>query len=236
MIADLNIFCDLEGVLVPEMWPHAARTLGVPALARTTREIPDYGTLVAERIALLRHHGITLVDLCRAIGDMAPYAGASAFLDSLRAYGHVTVVTDSFAPMNSALLAQLAVENVLGHRFEVDGDGFIDTCVYWNNLAGKHLCLAELGGSSFAIGDAFNDLTMLHMATCGILFRPSPETALAAQSLVIASDYHEILRELDLLASAVTANSRGMRRARPDRKQAVSSRCNPPRPRMFNGL
>ena len=32
---------DMEGVLIPEMWPHIAEQTSLPELAMTTREMPD---------------------------------------------------------------------------------------------------------------------------------------------------------------------------------------------------
>lgn len=189
----LEIFCDLEGVLVPEMWPHVAERLDIPALAATTREHPDYAALVTARIATLRTHGVTLAALCRAVADVAPYDGAVAFIASLRRHGPVTLVTDSFVPMNTALIAAFEVDRVLCHRFVPDARGFIACCAYWNGLAGKHLCLTGIEGATVAIGDAFNDLLLLRAATCGVLFRPSPETRRAGGNLPVATTYTEVI-------------------------------------------
>lgn len=94
MTGILRIFCDLEGVLVPEMWPHLARRLAIPALARalarTTRDMSDYRALMQQRLAILRAHGLTLADVMRGIADIRPYAGAVGFLRSLQRYGPVT--------------------------------------------------------------------------------------------------------------------------------------------------
>lgn len=50
-----NIACiDMEGVLIPELWPHIAEATGISDLAITTREEPDYARLVNRRIELLR--------------------------------------------------------------------------------------------------------------------------------------------------------------------------------------
>ncbi|MEG3168124.1 bifunctional phosphoserine phosphatase/homoserine phosphotransferase ThrH [Sphingomonas sp. LB3N6] len=188
----LQIFCDLEGVLVPEMWPHVAVRLDIPALAATTRVHPDYAGLVAARIATLRAHGVTLAALSDAVADVTPYEGAVAFIATLRRHGPVTLVTDSFAPMNTGLIAAFKVDRVLNHRFVPDARGFIAHCVYWNGLAGKQHCLAGIKDATVAIGDAFNYLPLLHAATCSILFRPSPKTRRAGGSLLVATTYTEV--------------------------------------------
>lgn len=198
MRPSLQIFCDLEGVLVPEMWPHVAVQLDIPALAATTREHPDYAALVAARIATLRAHGVTLAALCGAVADVTPDEGAVAFIAALRRHGPVTLVTDSFAPMNTALIAVFEVDRLLCHRFVPDARGFITRCVYWNGLAGKQLCLAGIDGPTVAIGDAFNDLPLLRAATRGVLFRPSPETRAAGGTLPIAATYADVIDALKM--------------------------------------
>ena len=39
-------FIDMEGVLIPEIWPYLADCLGLEALKVTTRDIPDYQALM----------------------------------------------------------------------------------------------------------------------------------------------------------------------------------------------
>ena len=45
-----NIACiDMEGVLIPELWPHIAEATGISDLAITTREEPDYARAIASK-------------------------------------------------------------------------------------------------------------------------------------------------------------------------------------------
>jgi hypothetical protein len=53
--------------------------------------------------------------------------------------------------------------------------------------------LAGVKRATVAIGDAFNDLPLLHAATCGILFRPSPETRRSGGNLPFATTYTEVI-------------------------------------------
>ncbi|WP_405053198.1 haloacid dehalogenase-like hydrolase [Sphingomonas sp. SORGH_AS_0870] len=131
--------------------------------------------------------------LCGAVADMTPYDGAAAFVAALRRHGPVTLVTDSFDPMNSVLIAAFEVDRVLCHRFVPDDRGYIGHCAYWNGLAGKQLCLAGIDGDTMAIGDAFNDLPLLRAATYSVLFRPSSETRRAGQNLPVATTYADAI-------------------------------------------
>ena len=48
----MKIVClDLEGVLVPEIWITFAERTGIPELRRTTRDEPNYDTLMKYRLA-----------------------------------------------------------------------------------------------------------------------------------------------------------------------------------------
>ena len=54
----MQIVClDLEGVLIPEIWIEFAGRTGIPELARTTRDEPDYDKLMAFRLRILRERG-----------------------------------------------------------------------------------------------------------------------------------------------------------------------------------
>lgn len=196
----VTIFCDLEGVLTPEMWPHLAKVLAIEQLSITTRDIPDYRGLMDTRLRLLREHGIGIESVCRAVAAIEPLPGATAFVRRLEALGNVVIVSDSFRPMNSSLVKRLFVHNILCHEFLIDGDGFIGGCAYWNNLAGKHVCLTRIPDSNsptIAIGDAFNDLSMIRAATSGILFNPSAATLQAAPDLEATSSYDIVISRLE---------------------------------------
>ena len=44
----MQIVClDLEGVLVPEIWIEFSKRTGIPELMRTTRDEPNYDTLMS---------------------------------------------------------------------------------------------------------------------------------------------------------------------------------------------
>lgn len=203
-----RIFCDLEGVLMPEMWPHLASIFKIGELELTTRDIPDYRALMQRRIALLRAHRIGLAAVCDAVAGLDMLPGADEFLAELRQITEVVIVSDSFRPMNSAMLAKLGVADVLCHTFEADTDGFVRDCIYWNDLAGKHLCLQRFPtmNGSFAIGDAFNDLSMIRAATAGSLFNPSEKTIDAAPDVTVSYTYDELLAHFHTLFSHSVAN------------------------------
>jgi phosphoserine/homoserine phosphotransferase len=81
----VHIVClDLEGVLVPEIWIEFAERTGIPALRRTTRDEPNYDTLMKYRLDILKQHNLGLPDIQKVISEMGPEPGAKDFLDALR--------------------------------------------------------------------------------------------------------------------------------------------------------
>ncbi len=199
-----QIFCDLEGVLIPEMWPHLADVFEIAELAITTRDIPDYRGLMQTRLSVLRENGIGIADICRAVSRLKPFDGAVEFIKELKKLGNLIIVSDSFSPMNDFLLTELVIQEVLCHRFIIDNDDLIAECIYWNNLAGKHLCLEKYpsqNGTTFAIGDAFNDLSMIRAATSGVLFNPSSATAKVAPDLITTTSYAKVLTLLEAVCA-----------------------------------
>jgi hypothetical protein len=67
---------DLEGVLVPEVWIAVAERTGIAELRRTTRDEPDYDTLMRYRLELLDANGLTMPAIADVIGTLAPLPGA----------------------------------------------------------------------------------------------------------------------------------------------------------------
>ncbi len=78
------ITLDMEGVLTPEIWIAVAEKTGIAALSRTTRDEPNYDTLMTGRLKLLDEHGLKLSDIQKVISSLPLLPGAREFLDELR--------------------------------------------------------------------------------------------------------------------------------------------------------
>nr|WP_256452023.1 bifunctional phosphoserine phosphatase/homoserine phosphotransferase ThrH [Methylobacter sp. S3L5C] len=195
-----NIACiDLEGVLAPEMWPHVGLCAGIPELFVTTREEPDYLQLMRRRIALLRQHGLKLIDVQRIVATLPVLDGAVDFVLALRRDYRVLVVSDAFTELAAQFCTQLGEPELQCHRLSVASDGFIDGCHFLPRRGKEETARAfqEAGHHILAVGDAFNDLAMLHLADLGFLFRPSQQTINAAGDLRVVGCYDEILRAIE---------------------------------------
>src|SRR5215468_1991525 len=116
----------MEGVLTPEIWIAVAEKTGIKELRRTTRDEPDYDKLMRGRLAILDRHGLKLSDIQEVIGTLRPLEGGRAFLDELRSFVQVIILSDTFEQFATPLLGQLGWPTLLCHRLVVQNDRIVD--------------------------------------------------------------------------------------------------------------
>jgi phosphoserine/homoserine phosphotransferase len=75
---------DLEGVLIPEIWPAVAEKTGIKELRLTTREIADYDELMRMRLQVLAEHNLKIGDVREVIATMDPLPGAVDLINWVR--------------------------------------------------------------------------------------------------------------------------------------------------------
>lgn len=177
----MHIVCsDLEGVFVPEIWINVARITGIGELRLTTRDIADYNVLMRKRLAILEANGLTLADIQKVIAAMDPLRGAVEFLDWLRSTTRLIIVSDTFVEFAAPLIEKLGRPTLFCNSLAVTRDGRISDYIL-RQEDGKRRVVAGLQSMNFkvvAMGDSYNDITMLKQAQKGILFRP-PENVVA---------------------------------------------------------
>ena len=171
----MEIAClDLEGVLVPEIWINVARHTGIEALKVTTRDEPDYDKLMRRRLGILAENGLGLTDIQNVIGKMGPLPGALEFLKWLSERFQVVILSDTFYEFADPLMRQLGRPILLCHRLVVNANGrVIDYRLRLRDQ--KRRAVAAFQSLNFrviAVGDSYNDTSMLLQADEGILFRP----------------------------------------------------------------
>lgn len=185
---------DLEGVFTPEIWIEFADQVGIPELRRTTRDEPDYDKLMRFRIDLLRRHGFTLADIQDVIARMEPLPGARAFLDWLRARTQVIILSDTFYQFAQPLMEKLGYPTLFCHSLVVDDQGMIVD--YRLRMPdSKRAAVNALKAINFyilAAGDSYNDVTMLHEADQGFLFRPPDNVRAEFPQYPVAEDYETL--------------------------------------------
>src|SRR4051812_4278879 len=117
---------DMEGVLTPEIWIAVAEKIGIKELRRTTRDEPDYDKLMRGRLAILAQHGLKLSDIQKVIGALQPLEGGREFLDELRTFVQVIILSDTFEQFAAPLLKQLNWPTLLCHRLVVENDRVVN--------------------------------------------------------------------------------------------------------------
>jgi phosphoserine / homoserine phosphotransferase len=194
----MNFLCsDLEGVFIPEVWINVAEKTGIPELRRTTRDEPDYGKLMRFRMALLREKGLKLKDIQEVIATIRPLEGAIEMIDWIKQRVPMVIVSDTFTQFADPLIAQLNRPTLFCNELIIDGDGFIaDFALRQPDQKRKVvLALQSLQYIVIAMGDSYNDTSMLSQAEYGILFRPPDNVKKDFPHFPVAMDY-EGLKEI----------------------------------------
>lgn len=188
----MNFLCsDLEGVFVPEVWINVADKTGIPELRRTTRDEPDYGKLMRFRIGILREKGLRLKDIQDVIATIQPLEGALELLDWIKQRVPMVVVSDTFTQFASPLMEQLNRPTLFCNELIIDGDGFITDFQFRQHDQKRKVvqALQNLNYIVTAMGDSYNDTSMLAQAEYGILFRPPENVVRDFPQFPIAKDY-----------------------------------------------
>jgi phosphoserine/homoserine phosphotransferase len=206
----MQMIClDLEGVLVPEIWIEFSKRVGVPELARTTRDEPDYDKLMRFRIVLLEQHGLKLADIQAVIAGMGPMEGAREFLDDLRSRYQVLILSDTFYEFAQPLMRQLAWPTLLCHRLEVDERGFVRRHVLRMPDQKRHAvnALRALNFQVIAAGDSYNDTGMLGAAHAGFFIHPPEAIVAQFPQFPVTRNYAELRTAIDAAAQRLAADA-----------------------------
>jgi phosphoserine/homoserine phosphotransferase len=189
-----TVCLDLEGVFVPEIWINVAEKTGIKELRLTTRDEPDYDVLMKRRLAILHENGLKIGDIQAVIAAMDPLEGAMDFLNWLRPRAQMLVVSDTFVQFAGPLMEKLGWPTLLCNRLSIDPDGTIADYKL-RQRDGKRkvvIALKSLSYAIIAIGDSYNDITMLKEADKGILFRPPENVKDEYPDFPVAYAYEEL--------------------------------------------
>lgn len=195
----MQILCtDLEGVLVPEIWINVAQKTGIEELRLTTRDIADYDVLMRKRLSILDSHKLKLKDITDVIETMEPLEGALDFLNWLRPKIQVIVVSDTYVEFAKPLMAKLGWPTLLCNSLGIDETGAIADYHLRQKDGKRHVveALSALNYEVIAMGDSYNDITMLQTAAQGILFRPPENVVAEYPQFPVTHSYEELRREL----------------------------------------
>lgn len=195
----MNLVClDLEGVLVPEIWINFAEKTGIEELKKTTRDEPDYDLLMKGRIAILEKEGLTLQDIQNVIETMNPLEGALDFLDEIRSFTQIIILSDTFEEFAAPLMKKLKYPTLFCNSLETDSRGMI-TGYKLRKSNGKKFSVEgfkHAGCKVFAAGDSYNDLSMILAADGGALFRAPKKITVDYPDLGNHKTYDGLMRAI----------------------------------------
>ncbi len=199
---------DLEGVLAPEMWIEFASHVGIDELKLTTRDEPDYDKLMRRRLHLLERNGLHLPDIQRVIEGLGPLPGAHEFLGDLRVRYQVVILSDTYYEFAQPIMRQLDWPTLFCHRLETDAAGrIVDYRLRMQDQ--KRAAVAALRGLNFgtiAVGDSYNDTSMLKEAHAGIFFRPPANVVEQFPQFPVASNYADLRAAIDGAAARINCD------------------------------
>jgi phosphoserine/homoserine phosphotransferase len=195
----MNIVCsDLEGIFTPEIWINFAEITGIEELRLTTRDISEYNVLMRKRLAILDENNLKLDDIQAVIARIEPLEGALDFLDWIRSIMQVIIVSDTFVEFAGPLMEKLGRPTLFCNTLTVAADGSIGGYNLRQPDGKKKVALAlqTLNYRVIAIGDSYNDITMLKAADHAILYCPPDTVKKEYAEFPAVFDYAELRNQL----------------------------------------
>jgi len=186
---------DLEGVLVPEIWIAFAEATGIPELKRTTRDEPDYDKLMKFRLDILKEHNLGLKEIQDVIATIDPMPCAKEFLDELRSFCQVIIISDTFTQFAQPLMKKLGWPTLFCNELEVaetgEVTGFKMRCDQSKLTTVR--ALQSAGLETVAAGDSFNDLGMIRASKAGFLFKSTDSIKADNPEIPAFETYEELM-------------------------------------------
>ena len=186
---------DLEGVLVPEIWIAFSEASGIPELKRTTRDEPDYEKLMNWRLGILREHHLGLKEIQETIATIDPLPGAKEFLDELRSFTQVIIISDTFTQFAAPLMKKLGWPTIFCNTLEVGETGEITgfRMRTEQSMLATVKALQSIGYETIASGDSYNDLGMINASKAGFLFRSTDKIKADYPNLPAFEEYKDLM-------------------------------------------
>ena len=189
---------DVDGVLVPEIGIAFSKASGIPELKRTTRDEPDYNKLMNWRLGILKEHGLGLKEIQDVIATIDPLEGARDFLDELRSFTQVILISDTFEQFAAPLMKKLGNPTLFCNTLDVADNGEITgfrmRCEQSKLTTVK--ALQSIGFDTIASGDSYNDLGMIQASKAGFLFRSTEKIKADHPEIPAFEEYSDLLQAI----------------------------------------
>jgi len=188
---------DLEGVLSPEIWISVAKQTKIDELRLTTRDIANYDELMQHRLKILSERNIKLSDIQNVIESLPLLEGAREFLDELREFCQVVILSDTFAEFARPIMKNLGYPTLFCHNLQIKDNKIVGYKLRQQN---QKQCAVEafksLNFKVFAAGDSYNDISMLKTADKACLFRAPDSVKVEFPHFKAVEEYRELMREV----------------------------------------
>jgi len=188
---------DLEGVLSPEIWISVAERTKIDELRLTTRDVADYDELMQHRLKILDERDIKLSDIQNVIASLPLLDGAREFLDELRTFCQVVILSDTFNDFAKPIMKKLGYPTLFCHDLEIENDKIIGYKLRQKNQK-QHAVEAfkSLNFNTLAAGDSYNDIAMLKAADRAYLFRAPDSVKKEFPQFKAVEEYEELMTEI----------------------------------------
>ncbi|WGI17072.1 bifunctional phosphoserine phosphatase/homoserine phosphotransferase ThrH [Methanonatronarchaeum sp. AMET-Sl] len=192
----MNIIClDLESILIPEIWEEVAEETNIKELELTTRDIEDYDELMAHRYQVLKENDIDIEYIKEVIQNIHPLEGAPEFVKWARQKAQVAILTDSFYEFINPIMKEFNKPMVFARTLHWNEKGYLNGYTPPKNIDIKLTAIKtfnKINLNTIAVGDSFNDLTMLRQANKGYLYKPSQDVKQNVKDIEKKQNYEEL--------------------------------------------
>ena len=159
--------------------------------------------MMKKRLGILRDNNLKLKDITDVSATMLPLEGAVEFLNWLRECTQVIIVSDTYVEFARPLMEKLGWPTLFCHHLTTGPDGSISryNLRQTDSKCKAVLSLKNLNFEVIAIGDSYNDITMLKEADKGFLFRPPENVLKEYPEFPVSISYNELKNHLEPLLS-----------------------------------
>jgi phosphoserine/homoserine phosphotransferase len=125
------------------------------------------------------------------------------FLNWIRSRTQIIVVSDTFDQFASPLMEKLGWPTLFCHTLSIAPDGFISDYILRQKDAKREavISLKTLNYNTIAMGDSYNDITMLKEADNGILFNPPDNVKNEFPEFPVTFSYEELKSVIENILS-----------------------------------
>ena len=147
------------------------------------------------RLNILKEHGLGLKEIQNTIASIDPMPGAKEFLDELRSFTQVIIISDTFEQFATPLMKKLGWPTIFCNSLEVAENGEITgfKMRIENSKLNTVKALQSVGFETIASGDSYNDLGMIKASKAGFLFKSTDKIKADNPDLPAYEEYSELM-------------------------------------------